>query len=368
MDIPLQMKLFYFQKYFEPLLGKDVELSDHQHMWFYDKWEQARAINITEEDIDHIKFIEEICKELFDRDPESIKKLLSIYFQEYPIQIENIKHLCILADMKKTNLVGYVKEINDLYKDYFESLFRLYFSIIYLYVITFCSVVSTIPLPEDIVTIWASAKYQAIKKADNLSSRKPNFFYFLKGFDNKLRNLSGGHNRYYLTDDGNIAFIDYDDKTWTEKNKINMSIEEFESQIKMAEKSCFLIDLWIAIFYANSGVILEWSRTRPFLKREIEKIVSGFSKDNYWLDVTPYIDSEGREVSLDIKYTPIYGWLETGRQMMVDNQVFDLIPIKETLSRKENILAIVHNTARCFPEENMHDINVKIYNEKNEEI
>jgi hypothetical protein len=54
--------------------------------------------------------------------------------------------------------------------------------------------------------------------------------------------------------------------------------------------------------------------------------------------------------------------------MMVDGQVFDLIPNKETLPWKENILAIIDNTARCFPEADMHDINIKVYDEKNNEI
>ena len=368
MDIPIQMKLFYFQKYFEPLLKKDVHLSEHQHMWFFDKWEQARAIDISKEDIDHIKFIEEICKELFDKFPEETKKLLSSYFQEYSIQTENISHLCILTEIKEKNPIGYIKEINNLYKDYFESSFRLYFSIIYFYIVMLYSAVKTIPLPEEIFAISASTKYQLIKKADCLLSRKPNFFYFLEGFDNKLRNLWGGHNRYHLDDEGNIVFVDSDDKIGKEKKRIIMSIADLETQIKSAEKSCFLIDLWIAIFFANNAVVLDLSRTRPFFKREIEKIVSDSCRDTYRLETKANIDSEQKVVSLDIKYAPIYGWMPLGRQMMVDNQVFDLIPTKEILSRKENILAIVYNTACCFPEDNMHDINVQIYDEKNNEI
>lgn len=368
MDTPLQMKLFYFQKYFEPLLKKGAKLSEYQRMWFYNKWEEASNINISKEDIDHIKFIEEVCNELFIQDDKKIKSLLSTYFQEYYIQIENIKHISTFQDKKETDPKEYTNSINNLYKDLFESAFRLYFSIIYFYIISFYPAVKKIPLAEEIVPIWASAKYQIIKQADKLLCRKSNFFYFLEGFDNKLRNLGWWHNRYHLNDDWNIVFIDINNETWKEKNRIIMTIEELESQIKLAEKSCFLIDLWIAIFYANNNIKLDIIRSRPFLKREIEAIVSDSCKDSYRLDTKVTIDSEKKEVSLDIKYSPIYWWLELWRQMMVDNQVFDLIPTKEILPWKENILAIIHNTARCFPEENMHDINIKVYDEKNNEI
>jgi hypothetical protein len=123
------------------------------------------------------------------QDDKKIKSLLASYFQEYYIQIENIKHISAFQNIKESNLVEYINNLNNLYKDLFESSFRLYSSIIYFYIISFYPAVRTIPLPEEIIPIWASAKYQIIKQADKLLCRKPNFFYFLEGFDNKLRNL-----------------------------------------------------------------------------------------------------------------------------------------------------------------------------------
>jgi len=131
MDIPNELKEKLFEKYFLPCILNPQNLQLDEVNWFREKSRLARILNFNKEDFQKINTVYNILIELHNNEID-LKGFLNSYFDRYVIENEKIEYPQF-DEEEKSNYTIFGQKLNNMYKSYFETGLRFYFSIFYLY-------------------------------------------------------------------------------------------------------------------------------------------------------------------------------------------------------------------------------------------
>lgn len=362
----MEVKLLFYEKYLQPFINDDSKIPPQQVSWFCNKAWSLRILQVDQTDLDKSLFIQEICFDLYkdSNNSDKITECLNAYIEDYALEIERLTTLDLIKQQNLEKL-QYVQKLNEYYKTCFETWFRLFFSVPYLYVLLNYPISSRQIASKDVVRISAKKKYSTLSIMDKMVCRKPNFFDYITWYDNSLRNQWWGHDRYYVDNNDNIVYSKVDDETGKTKKTMSLTIKELEDTLRIIEKNLLLIDVGIALFIANSDIDLSWPRNRQFLQREIQDYLAHYAED---LSLEALLEfTSPNKIDVKIKYAPRILWM-WGQLLMGNWEMYDMIVQSQDVTRKEQILWIMHTIWKFYSPDEMPNFSVNVFNDSNDEL
>jgi len=359
------IKQHCYTKHIRPLL-KCPPSSENQ-MYLLDMAWTAFKLNIKQNEINKVLFVGWICEELVRLDQDYFIELVSGMQEEIhdKDEIVNAAERNFYNSSGSGDLVRIYSDMNKLYHVLFESEFRLWGTIPYLYVCRTYHISSKGFSEKSLVQIGASKKISELQKIKTSTIRgNPN--ELTDGFNVEIRNAGGGHDTWEVTDNGKILFKILDPWKGVPKGskEIELSIREYNELITRARKTIWILEIGLVIFLINNASISGKINPKKKLKiSEIKKHLNAYAEKK-WLSVTKLSASDDRKImNITIKNYPQH--FGGGGQLYVGKEAaYDIVDFEENLSYKYQTLYIMQVLVRYFCERgNLPSLIVQILTE-----
>lgn len=365
MEDLLPMKELQFNSLIKPLLK--FPPNKNNLFYFYEQAYRLWILWIEKKDIQEIIKIEQICINFLNKDRSFIISLINEIYEnlhDYRANLEStwgIYYTNIGSDIDNNHKFKYWF---DYYKSFFEKEFNLWSSILVAYLIKYFN------LPKEtknkyksvasFITLWSSDKYSIISSSKILN--------LWDSIDRIYRNAWAWHDNWDIQDDWKCLLKNINPKTWEIISSTLITLEDLKNKIKLIEKYCLLLDLWINIFINNFNLhddikIKKWKKIKI---KEIERVINAYARE-YHLKINLFNFSNDRsnlefEIEKIQKFPSMKIWT-----VYTDKSAHDLIEIKKNVKYINQIFWLIYHVL-YLNNYNSFDLSLKIKDSDNNSI
>lgn len=362
---PRPMKEMLYIQMIEPLL--EIEPSKDDYEYYIEQAVKCYLLDMNNTDASNILFIEYLYKETLSSNEILLTSvIIEIFSQLHDKRIirEKIWTEFDHADDADT-FQKFYKWLN-LYKTLFEAEFKLWSTIIYLYMAEKLDPKKKLWDCMQYVNFSAWDKLEALKKCPSFRGVN-NIKILIAPFENRIRNAWSWHDDYEILDN-NVCRLKITKKSnWEVIDTIDLTIEELQEKIKNCEKSLLIFELWLKIFLSNHP---QFSKkiiiTRKPKIKEVERMVFNRAKE-FQLDIVKLeINKEKKTIFLEVKNKNIIMW--SVWKIFSSDWFFSWVEyVKKDVKYIEQAFGLIWMIITLYEWEKF-DVFLKIFNEKDSPI
>lgn len=292
----------FYEEYIAPLLKEKPK--GEEYGFLLGQAHNAWRLSIDKKDLQLVKFIENICRYLQEKDENNLVDLFSLIFSEqYDAMVKTESADRSLWDAKVSeNFESIIGSSLELYKTYFENEFRLWITLVYYYVCLIYNIKNKATSLAAYIPIGASEKFHAIKDI-KIASLGGSPSDLTNGFDNRIRNCGAGHDRWEILDDNSIVLNIINSETGEKKGDIKITKKDLEESIKQCRKTIWILKIGLTVFLINNPEFEKKLKEKKAVKiKAIEEAVKVFARDRSFSVKKFELNQERTKLQISVKY------------------------------------------------------------------